>query len=580
MSYSDYWRVNKSYIGHEELTNSLRALRKVVGYLGIDRRTIWTGIPLAAGTERIELPLHLAQGTYPIPSEKMDVLVGLAAHEALHIRDDRQHAWGYLSQMFPRMEDQTPLRGLADAGEDIHVDGAALRMGLIGKYIQKSRQWWRSNTRKDFTLGFPKEEGLLGIWMDIVLDGVFPVLPPERMDSVRETLAKMSPVNNASLGDMQPLLETMCDHNKLGMSFIYRILVSMPGDYMDPLHMLLLKTPEIIYGDPEERALCYREFWVNLESTFSEWNAAIGLGELAEDRGGFQAPASQFGEEVEYALPAEISNAIMAGLSDEAKDVTAKIENILRMLGGDADRHLLFNTVYRDGVELCKTAPHRKLVTRLKDIFRLQREEAARTHHGLPSGKLDTRRLYRACTTGMVFKQKEYFPENTQWNIMLLLDASGSVLWHWELLESVYAALVEALVEGNAQLEVYAYKETEMICEITRLYYDHSLYTILPSGTTPTGEAIIAAGLLMPPSGKRLMIHVTDGLWNTGVDTWYALEFCKRHKIDLVNLGCGGAQRAFELQYGKNFEIMESIEELPRALELLLRRKLLRGEAG
>lgn len=574
MSYSDYWRVNKSYISHEELTNALRALRKVVGYLGVDKETVWTGIPVPREEERIELPLFLAQGEYPIPSEKMDVLVGLAVHEALHARQDRQHAWGYLSQMFPRMEDKTPLRKIADAGEDIHVDGVALKMGLLGKYVQKSRAWWREGTKKDFTIGFPNEESLLGVWMDIVLDGVFPSLPPENVGDILASVAKMSPASGASLGDMGPLIETLCNRDLEGMGHIHKILVSMPRDYLEPLQMLLLKMPEIIEGDPEDRALCYRDFWVKLEPTFAEWNAAIGLGELSEDRGGVEASAEEVGE-VEDALPSVIANSILAGLSDEAKDVTARIENILMTLGGESDRHLLYETVFQDGIEPCKAAPHRKLVRRLKEVFRLQREEAARTHHGLPSGKLDARRLYRAYTTGMAFKQKEYFPENTLWNIMLLLDASGSVLWRWDFIESVYTALVEALVEGNAKLEVYAYKETQMVCEITRLFYDHSLYTLLPSGTTPTGEAMIAAGLMMPPTGRRLMIHVTDGLWNTGVDTWYALEFLKRQQIDMVTLGCGGARKAFELQYGKNFELMDSIDELPKALDALLRRKLL-----
>lgn len=580
MSYSDYWRVNKSYVSHEELINALRALRKVVGYLGIKRETVWTGFPTQLpGTERIELPLLLAQGTYPIPPDKMDVLVGLAIHETMHIRDDTQHAWGYLSQMFPRMEDKTDLCNIADAGEDIHVDGAAIKMGLLGKYVRKSRAWWRENTKEDFTLGLPNEERLLGVWLDIVLDGIFPVLPPEKMDDMRVAMAKIPSLNDESVpqAEVEHLVEILCNGNLERIFYIQRILVSMPQDYMKPLHMLILNTPEIIESDPENRALLYREFWTKLEAIFAEWNAAIEAAKLSP-QGIIEASTTEF-EEIGGGteLPPEIADAIQAGLGNEVEDVTARIENVLRTLGGSSERHLLYPAVFQDGIELCRTAPHRKLVGRLKEIFRLQREESARTHHGLRSGKLDPRRLYRSYTTGMIFKQKEYFPENTQWSITLLLDASGSVLWRWDFIESVYAALVEALIEGNVKLEVYAYKETEMLCEITRLFYDHGLYTIKPSGTTPTGEAVIATGLIMPPAARKLTIHVTDGLWNTGVDTWYALEFCTREKIDLVTLGCGNAKRAFELQYGKSFEIMESIEELPRALEALLRKKLLVG---
>jgi hypothetical protein len=580
MSYSDYWRVNKSYIGHEELANSLRALRKVVGYLGIGIDTLWTGLPALPEEEMITLPLHLAQGSYPIPSEKMDVLVGLAVHEALHLREDRQHAWGYLAQMFPRMNDKRDLQKLADAGEDIHVEGVALKMGLLGKYVQKSRAWHREESKNDLTLGLPNEDGLLGIWMDIVLDGVFPFLPHERIHDVRESIANIARACGDSLEDISLLVETLCDRNPAAMHHAHSILLGMPRDYSEPLHMLLLKTLEIVEGGPEDRALLYYEIWHKLEATFAHWNMAIQLEQVFEDPGGNGSGADKRSQ-VEHTLTSQMSQAILTGLADEPKDVsksiTSHIKHILMRMGGASDRNLLFETTLHDATEPCKTAPHRKLVQRLKEVFQLERKRSTRTVRGLPSGKLDSKRLYRAYTTGMAFKQKEVCREDTEWNIMLLLDASGSVGWCWEFLESVYAALVEALVEGDANLDVYAYREKEMVCELTRLLRDHSLYTMFPSGATPTGEAVIAAGLMMPQSGRRLMIHVTDGLWNTGIDTWYALEFCRKQNIELVTLGCGSAEEALELQYGKDFELLGSVEALPGSLEALLRRKLLGG---
>lgn len=576
MSYSDYWRVNKSYVGHDELTNSLRALRKIVGYVGVDRETVWAGLSVPLKEETIELPLIVAQGTYPIPAEKMDVLVGLAAHEALHVRQDRQHAWGYLAQMFPRMDDKTELRRIAEAGEDIHVDGVAMKMGLLGKYVQKSRAWWRRGAMKDFTIGLPTAENLLGIWLDIVLDGIFPNLPPEKMDNVRESVTKMKSANETLSDDIGPLVEILCNGSREGMSHVYSILISMSRSYLGPLQMLLLETPEIIEGGPEDRALCYREFWMKLEPTFAEWKSAIA--KLSEEERAAEQQACA-DSDVDSSLPPEVSDVVRANMVAEARDVarsvTARIESILMKLGGESQRHLVFETAVEDATELCNTAPHRKLVQRLKEVFRCQREESARTSRGLMSGKLDSKRLYRAYTTGMAFKRREYFPEESEWNIMLLLDASGSVAWCWEFFESIYAALVEALVEGNAKLDVFAYRENNMVCELTRVFRERSLYTLFPSGATPTGEAVIAAGLMLPQAGKKLMIHITDGLWNTGVDTWYALEFCRRQQIDLVTLGYGSAHDALELQYGNDFHLMDSIEALPKALEALLRKKLL-----
>jgi len=36
MSYSEYWRVNKSVIDYIELANALRALRKIVAVMDVD----------------------------------------------------------------------------------------------------------------------------------------------------------------------------------------------------------------------------------------------------------------------------------------------------------------------------------------------------------------------------------------------------------------------------------------------------------------------------------------------------------------------------------------------------------------
>jgi hypothetical protein len=397
-----------------------------------------------------------------------------------------------------------------------------------------------------------------------------------------EDLAERFPSGDGLSEDIGPLIETLCHGDRTGMSLVYNNVLRMPRDYLEPLQMLLLRTPAIVEGSPEERALIYRDLWVSLEPTFLEWKMAIGLGELSEDRGEFEAAADQVADtEIEYSLPSDMSEAVMANLTDEARDVTrdvtSRIEGVLLNLGGASDRNLLFDVVVQDGSEPCTTAAHGKLVTRLKEVFVLQKKGAVRMCRGLKTGKLDSRRLYRAHTTGTVFKQKEFFPESTEWNILLLLDASGSVRWCWSFIEGLYAALVEALAEGTPHLQVYAYKESEMVCELTKIYKDHCLYTLLPSGATPTGEAVIAAALMMPETGQRLIINVTDGLWNTGVDTWYALEYCRRQQIDLVTLGFGSGEDALELQYGKDFELVRAVEDLPRALEALLRRKLLGG---
>lgn len=581
MNYSDYWRVNKSYIDHKELTNALRGLRKVVGQIGVDVETVWSGVPTRF-EDKIELPYQIARGEYPIPPDRMDFLVGLAIHEAMHIKDDTRHALGYLYQMFPKadMQENAHLKRLAECGEDIHVDGAAICKGIAGRYVQITRDWWRRSFVKDYTVGFPNADGLIGIWTDIVLDRIFPVLEPERLETLAEDVSKIQLADSVSIASIGPLVDLFCGNNKQASFSIYSLLVAMPGAYLEPLQQLLLKTPQIISSSSEGRALCYWELWRSLEKVFEEWDAHIELADMSDEKHGFTASETAFASEDQMPLPESIAAAIEAQLAAESADITDRIAAALRDAGGSHQQHLLFKTVVSDANDPCRTTPHKWLVRKLSETFRLLQERSARVNHGLPCGKVDSRRLYRVHTTGYVFKEKEYIRDIEPWGITLLLDASGSVRWHWHLIESIYAALVESLKVGEHKLEVLGYNEIidpelAQTCLIRRLFHGDSLFTIEPSGGTPSGEAMITSALMMPPGNRWVMIHVTDGLWNEGIDVKHSLEFCKKKRIDVVTLGLGSATKALELQYGKNYELVESIEQLPRAVEAALRKKLL-----
>lgn len=585
MNYSNYWRVNKSAIEHVELANALRALRKVADYLKVDAEVNWSGMH-SGSANKIDLSPFLAQGQYPIPAENMDVLVGLDIHQALHIMENSQQVWKYLLQMFPGMEDKTALAKLADAGEDIHVDGVVIKKGLLRKYVQSARAWWSQNYQTDFTFGLPDQDDLLAVWTSIVLDRIFLGMSPEQLEALQQI-----PLQETS--DIRLLVNSLCHDNPLRIFHINRILQSMLQDYLEPLRLLLSKTVEIVEADPIGRALCYRELWIELEKYFLDWQAKIEAAKSLEEGLGFQASAAEFGEEE---LSPELAGEVQLIMNPEVEDITAAIEAAWKALGRDRDSR--FPIVFENATELAPRTPDRDLVRSLRETIRLQQEEAARINHGLRSGKLDARRLYRVSTTELVFKYKEYFPENYRWNITLLIDASGSMERWWGLVESTYVALVEALGGGNTKLEVLAYNYHQSVssCRMIRLFHNNSLFTLSPSGNTPTGEAIAAAAIKMPQGDRRLILHITDGLWNFGIDTWYALEFCKENKIDLVTLGCGSPEKpfklditrnftasdvinnmekAFELQYGDSYEIMDSLQELPKAVGTLLKRKLL-----
>ena len=177
--------------------------------------------------------------------------------------------------------------------------------------------------------------------------------------------------------------------------------------------------------------------------------------------------------------------------------------------------------------------------------------------------------------------EKQYDPRSI-WDVTVLVDASSSMVTYWKLIEKIFATLVEAWRTYQNELELFAYAEYEGTCTITNLYRQGRLFTIQPGGNTPSGQAILAvASHISKKREKRLLLHFTDGKINVGVDIDYAIDFCKKEKIDLMTIGPGTTDM-FELtdKYGTGlFQIIDSLNELPKALMNLLRYKLL-GRRG
>ena len=67
-----------------------------------------------------------------------------------------------------------------------------------------------------------------------------------------------------------------------------------------------------------------------------------------------------------------------------------------------------------------------KQVARLRAIFQNYSERSKLVNRGLTRGKVDRKRLYRAPINGRCFMEKQYVT-NMNWNICLLVDASGSM---------------------------------------------------------------------------------------------------------------------------------------------------------
>ena len=202
-------------------------------------------------------------------------------------------------------------------------------------------------------------------------------------------------------------------------------------------------------------------------------------------------------------------------------------------------------------------------------------------------GKVDARRLYRVPLDGKIFKRNDISDYDYSWNISIVADASASMggkdafYKPWTVAEQTFVSLAEAAKGFINQIEVYGYQEQGGRCNIIRLYQKGQLYTIYPTGRTPSGQAIMAAALLMKKANrKKLIIHITDGAANCGLNVIDALQYCQKNGIDLITIGCGcnlqTEQFLIERYPRGTVYLMDDIRGLPEGLEMLFQKKLLK----
>lgn len=575
--YSEYWRKNKATLEHEELACALRALRKVGQYITANMKTIeWLGMSKRSG-DKFFLDVGFVKGEYPIPSGKMDILVGITAHEAFHGKELSDWVWIKAEEKtkeLPQKYKNNLLR-LIEVGEDIYVNKVA--QGSIWEYyLEKAWSFCIPKETRDLSLP-PTAECLFQIWEEIVLEG------------------RLS-------------IEVNYHHN-----------------YLKPLSILLSYVEKIIncgehknspMEKSESRANLYLELWDKIYECIQDWeyeapfdptgvNIADEVGHhsdskeesvLNEERSNKEASENEvdgfidkqdedFGKPTEIKsmdmMPPEQVSRLKASLNVLEKDKKNDLTPLIEVVTGETVTDLL-ETRFWNSTKPCTRKSDPLLVKRLKRIFEAQVSKTPRINRGLFSGKIDGRRLYRAYLSGRVFKQKELTIKDT-WDITILVDASLSMSGiegnEWELAESTFVSLYEAIKGSRNRLDILCYFERAKYCEIFRLLHHDKLYSIVPNGRTPTGQAIIAAALTIPKEKKRMILHITDGEPNSGgVSVKSAAKYCKREGIELITIGCGYSEQLkeqFQNQYKENLLLIDTIEQLPYGLETLLRKKLL-----
>ena len=550
--FSEYWRKNKSIIEPWEMVCVLRALKKVSLYITNNLKPIeWSGMTNEIEGKILIDPAFVA-GEYPIPPGKMDALVGLVAHEAFHTRELSDLVWLEIKEYAKNLSimERHFLFKLVDVAEDIFV------------YATAKDTIWREYMLKTWKHYFPKQQNKL-------------TTPPS----------------------LNALFEIWGEIYLEGKQFPF-----LPVDYQDPLNLLEAYTDNIfgnglnsISDKSRYRVQLYKEMWDLLKVYIRIWQEKFILLDGQVD---FEPESDVENEKLierDKPIPTKSSTPRIPDFStinklmeeEEKRNLTQKI----RSLVGDRTFEVI-PTFFWDELKPCKVLPDPYVVKRLKQVFEMQKSKislnVSRINRGLYFGKIDCRRLYKASLDGKIFREKEYEHDDKFWNITILVDTSESMGINklkdsqakWYIIQKTYTSLYEAAKNYGNKLNVLAYHEEVGRCYILRLLSNNKLHSPFPTGRTPTGQAIIAAGLNMPKDRRRLIVHITDGEANCGLRVDEAIKYCEKEKIELVTIGYGYNDEIrdyFTKLYQDKLYLMNNFEELPEGLELLLKEKILKA---
>jgi hypothetical protein len=356
--------------------------------------------------------------------------------------------------------------------------------------------------------------------------------------------------------------------------------------YHEPLRLLMALTSRLlairqkhasVTSRCETRSLIYKQSWSQLVGVLSglplldkrlTWVPSHLVRAPDRQSQGVSVPG------IKPAMPMGLSREIETHLAASSSDITPLIRSIV----GYDDPEVVATSRWDYHIP-AHPMVDRALVGRLRAIFASYSEREKAVSRGLPCGRIDSRRLYRAPVTGRCFKELDSRP-SMDWNVTLLIDASGSMRGpKWRMVENTVSTIHEALKGYRNSLAAYAYFEIDGICMVSSLIRDNHVFSVPPCGQTASGQAIIAAALFMQANRRRkLLIHVTDGESNYGCSVSHGIGFCRQNNIHLITLGCGCRdKKALQEQYGNIVEFIGGFRQLPQAIERLLRWTFLYG---
>ncbi len=552
-SYSKYWRTNYSKDKATELAFGLRALRKVAGYLGQNVKSVyWEGmIDPELKSSSIIINTKQIKNNYPIASNTFDIMVGQVLKDG--IASIEWTEWVY-EKVYSRSKYMSDLlepyfKSIFNASEYIYVY----------EYTKKEKIW------NLYLLNFIKNK--------IQSNSSDPFVEP----------------THQSLADIW-IEKKILNKTYKSLHFYFLLPLGILNKYTAKIQNIVqIKS---VGERRDTRIDIYIQLWNELAAVILKINNWIlpylppSLILENQNEKKINDPDDPDDNQSDSCMDKDIANQILEEVDHEKADITV---NIIKAVSDPQSG--IMPTIFKKGMAKSNTKPDMQQVAKLKHIFKTQislirRAKKRRFKRGMLEGKLDPKRLYRSPIDGRVFKLKESKSPDYFWHICIVADASASMTGKeghnrpWLIAEQAFVSLAAAAKGFNNHLDIFSYCEDKKSCVLTQLFYGDTVYSVLPTGQTPSGQAILGAAIMLNKRYKNnMIIHITDGASNCGIRISSAISYCNKNNIDLYTIGCGCnlQTRQFLSQYfpPKNLFFMNNINSLAVGLERLFTRTML-----
>ena len=543
--YSEYWRKNKSPIESRELGRILLALRKLTSYIGRNvGEIVWR--KMESKDAAIVLDPRPYMGRYPIPAVKVDLAAGLTIQKAY-----KKFEWSEKTKTDLQKQLAVPAQYVRkfdlffDTAENIYVDLISNK-SILGLYAEQFRKHEILTNHIEY-LQYPTTKGLLYLWWRSAADRSGPFVEEN------EVLESVKAISDLTL---------------------------LQNFYVKPLLLLCSIIPDIIsrclpLAGIMERCGCrtsiYARIWPELLSHIKDWRYdAVSLQRNILLNSRSSLPSKGPDESIEETRIIYLADKIQQSILNSTVDFTDKIKDTV------INREKVITTLKSGIVIPKKIHLDRVLLVRLQRVIASSsKRRIVMVNRGLTSGRIDSKRLYRSVLKGNAFlrKDKRFELENS---IILLVDASHSMAFKWDAVEMAVMLLFEAIRHGHNNIRGFAYSGKGSICMLAEITTSRNkLFSIIPQGKTASGEAIIAAAMVVKDHAlkKPLIIHITDGASNWGCGVQDASHYCLKRKIGLFGLiyGCRREEKeALKQEYSGSVKFIEGNKQLPEMLKGVL----------